>query len=97
MDVDGGKRIQLVGGRRMNVSLNAELFEEVEYFKYPGSKITLDVGIETVKSRIIDVGIVLGGKKVFSCRAMGMNVKRRLYEGVVAPTTLYRAEHGVWQ
>ena len=25
---------------------------------------------------------MLGGMKVFSCRAMGMNVKRRLYEGV---------------
>ena len=34
-------------------------------------------------SRINDVGTVLGGMKAFSCRAMEMNVKRRLYERVV--------------
>ena len=37
-----------------------------------------------VKSRINDVGKVLGGMMVFSCRAMGMNVKRRLNQGGVA-------------
>ena len=45
-----------------------------------------------MKSRINDVGKVLGGMKVFSCTAMGMNIKRRLYEGVAAPTVLYGAE-----
>ena len=40
-----------------------------------------------VKSRINDVGKVLGGMiKIFSC--MGMNVQR-LYKGVAVPTTLY--------
>ena len=42
-----------------------------------------------MKVRIIDVGKVLGAmKKLFSCRAMAMNVKRRLFEGAV----LYAAE-----
>ena len=75
-------------------ALNGALLEEVECFKYLGSKITVDEGIETeVKSRMNDIGKVLGEmKKVFSCRAMGMNVKRRLYEGVAVPTVLYGAE-----
>ena len=56
-------------GRRMNVALNGELLEEVEYYKYLGSKITVDGGIETkVKSSISDVGKVLERMKVFTCR-----------------------------
>ena len=39
-----------------------------------------------MKFRINDIG------KVFSCRVMGMNVKRRLYEGVAVSTALYGAE-----
>ena len=43
-----------------------------------------------------DVGKVLGGMmNVSSCRAMRMNVKRRLYEGVALPTALYGAVSGV--
>ena len=45
-----------------------------------------------VKRWISDVGKVLGGMKVFSCRVMGMYVKRRLYEGVAVTTALYGAE-----
>ena len=30
--------------------------------------------------------------EVFSCRAMGMNVKRRLYEGVAVFTAIYGTE-----
>ena len=44
-----------------------------------------------MKSRINDIGKVLGGMNVFSCTAMGMNVKRRLYEGVAVFTALYKA------
>ena len=71
---------RVVGGRSMNVALDGELLEEVECFKYLGSKITTDGGIETeVKSRINNVGKVLGGMKVFSCKAMGMYVYRGSY------------------
>ena len=64
----------------------------MECFKYLRFKITVDEGIETeVKSRINDVGKVLGGMKAFICRAMGMNVKRTLYEEVAVPTAIYRA------
>ena len=44
-----------------------------------------------VRSRINNVGKMSGGNnKVFSCRAMGMNIKRRLYEAVL--TALYGIE-----
>ena len=43
--------------------------------------------------RINDAGKVLGGmQKEFSYRAMGIYVKRKLYEGVAVPTAQYRAE-----
>ena len=31
-------------------------------------------------------------KKVVSCRVMGMNIERKLYEGVAVPTALYEGE-----
>ena len=53
------------------------------------------VEAELKYGRINNGGKVMGGmKKVFSCRAMGMNVKRKLYEGVVVLTALYGAE--IW-
>ena len=56
-------------------------------------KITVDGGIKTeVQSKINDVGEVLGGmKKIFCCRAVGMNVKRILYERVILHTVFYGA------
>ena len=40
----------------MNVTLNSELLEEMEYFKYLGSKIIVSGLIDMeVKSKIIDV------------------------------------------
>ena len=62
----------VVGGRRMNVALKGELLEEVECFKYLRSDITVDGGIDIDgKSRITDVGKVLGGmKKLVCCKAM---------------------------
>ena len=83
-----------VDGRRMNIVLNGELLEEVDCFKYLGSHVAVDGRIEEeVKFRISETGRVLGGmKKVFKCRALRMNAKRRLYEGVVVPTALYGAE-----
>ncbi len=45
-----------VNGRGMNVSLNGELLEEVEYFLYLGSHVALDGGIEgQVKFRMNEV------------------------------------------
>ena len=75
----------------MNVALNGELLEEVQCFILLRSMITVDGGIETeVKCKINDVGKVFGGVKVFSCRAMGMNINRRLCKRVTVSTALYR-------
>ena len=51
-----------IGNRRVNVTLNSEVLGKVECFEFR-VKITVDGGIETeVKSRINDVGKVLGRK-----------------------------------
>ena len=42
-----------------------------------------------MKSRISDIGTVLGGMKVFGFRTMEIIVKRRLYEGIAVSTPLY--------
>ena len=81
-------------GGRLEVSLNGETLEEVESFKYLGSHIARDggVGVE-VSSRVKEASKCLGGmKSVMRNRYLGMEAKRRLYEGVIVPTALYGAE-----
>ena len=83
----------VVGGR-LNVSVNGEMLEEVESFKYLGSHVEVNggVGVE-VSYRVMEVSKCLGGLKcVMRNRYLGMKAKRRLYEGVIVPTALYRAE-----
>ncbi|KAK3869735.1 hypothetical protein Pcinc_024963 [Petrolisthes cinctipes] len=79
--------------RRMNIMLDGEVLEEVECFKYLGSKVTVDSKIETeLKSRVNEVGKVLGGmNRMFGCKSLRMDVKRKLYEGIAVPTALYGA------
>ena len=85
---------RVVGDGRMNVVLNGEVLEEVESFKYLGSHVSVDGRIDVeVKHRMNEVCKVLGGMhQVFRNRALGMNAKKRLYEGLVVPTALYGAE-----
>ncbi len=85
-----------VDGRRMNVALNGYLLEEVECFRYSGYHVALDGGIEgEVKFIMTKVQKVCGGmKRVFKCRSHGMNENRRLHEGGVVPTAMYKAE--IW-
>ena len=79
---------------RMNVELNGVLLEEVDCFKYLGSQISVEGGVEEdVKYRVNEASKVLGSmKRVCKSRQLGMNAKRRLYEGVIVPTALYGAE-----
>ncbi len=88
------KCTRLVDGRRMNVALNGEVFEDVEHFKYLGSHVDMNGGIEgEVKFRMNEVGKVCRGmKRLFKCKSLGMSAKTRLYEGVVVPMALYGAE-----
>uniref|UniRef100_A0A8C8DHP6 ribonuclease H n=1 Tax=Oryzias sinensis TaxID=183150 RepID=A0A8C8DHP6_9TELE len=82
------------GERRLNVALNGELLEEVECFQYLGSCVCVDGGIGgEVEFRMNEVRKIWGGmKRVFECRSLGKDAKRRLYEGVVVPAALYGAE-----
>ncbi|WP_147453090.1 hypothetical protein [Xanthobacter tagetidis] len=84
---DGG-----TGG--MNVMLNGKMLEEVEEFKYLGSKVAVDEASEVeVYHRVNEMCKVLGAcKMVMGCRSLGMDAKRAFYEGVIVPTVLYGSE-----
>ncbi len=71
-----------------------KMVKEVECFRYLGSHVAVDGGIEgEVKFRMNEVGKVCGGmKRVFKCRSLGISATRILYEGVVVPVSLYGAE-----
>ncbi len=81
-------------GARLNVNLDGEWLEEVQSFKYLGSHIAVNGGVEEeVRHRVNEASKCLGGLKgVMKSRYLGMNAKRRLYEGVIVPTALYGAE-----
>jgi len=83
-----------VDASRIRVLLNRELLEEVQCFTYLGSHVEKSELVETeVKSRVKEGCKVLGAlKSVMSCRTLGMEANRGLYEGVVEPTVLYGAE-----
>ncbi len=58
------KCARLADGRRMNVTLNGEVLEEVGCFKYLRSHVAVDGGMEgEVKFRMNKVGKVCGGMK----------------------------------
>ena len=79
------------GGVRLNVILNGEALEEVDQFKYLGSVIAANGGVEADVHHIVNQGCkVLGALKgVMKNRGLGMNVKKVLYEKVVVPTVMY--------
>lgn len=82
------------GGARLNVMLNGELLEEVDQFKYLGSVVAANGGVEAdVRQRVNEGCKVLGAVKgVVKNRGLGMNVKRVLYEKVIVPTVMYGSE-----
>ena len=84
-------------GARLNVMLNGEALEEVDQFKYLGSVIAANGGVEAdVRHRVNEGCKVLGALKgVMKNRGLGMNVKKVLYEKVVVPTVMYGSESGV--
>ena len=80
-------------GARLNVMLNGGTLE-VDQFKYLGSVIAANGGVEAdVRHRVNEGCKVLGALKgVMKNRGMGMNVKKVLYEKVVVPTVMYGSE-----
>ena len=79
---------------RLNVMLNGEALEEVDQFKYLGSVIAANGGVEAdVRHRVNEGCKVLGALKgVMKNRGLGMNVKKVLYEKVAVPTVMYGSE-----
>ena len=82
------------GGNRLDVRLDGEALEEVDQFKYLGSVIAADGGVEAdVRHRVNEGCKVLGAVKgVMKNRGLGMGVKRVLYEKVIVPTVTYGSE-----
>ena len=74
--------------------LNGEAVEEVDQFKYLGSVIAANGGVEAdVRHRANKGWKVLGVLKgVMKNRGLGMSVKKVLYEKVVVPTVMYGSE-----
>ena len=70
---------------------DGEALEEVDQFKYLGSVIAANGGVEAdVHHRVNEGCKVLGALKgVMKNRGLGMNVKKVLYEKVVVPTIMY--------
>ena len=67
-------------GNRLNVTLDGEMLEEVGQFKYLGSVIAADSGVEAdVRHRVNEGCKVLGAMKgLMKNRGLGMDVKRVL-------------------
>ena len=72
-------------GARLNVMLNGEVLEEVDQFKYLGSVIAANGGVDADVCHRVNEGCkILGALEgVMKSRGLGMNVKKVLYEKVV--------------
>ena len=81
-------------GARMNVTLNGEVLEEVDEFRYLGVVVAANGRIDAdVCHRVKEGCKTLGALKgVMKSRGLGMNVKKVLYEKVVVPTVMYGSE-----
>ena len=75
-------------GNRLNVTLVGEVLEEVYQFKYLGSVVAADGGVEAdVWHRGNEECKVLSAMKgVMKNRGLRMDVRRVLYEKVIVPT-----------
>ena len=97
MNVDNSKVMRCTrneDGATLNVTLNGEALEEVDQFKYLGSVIVANGGVEAdVHPRAQERCKMLGALKgAIKNRGLGMNVRKVLYEKVVVPTVMYGSE-----
>ena len=78
----------------MHVILNGELLEEVDCFKHLAPQVATDGGCERDVVHRMNEGYKAWGalRSVLSNTELGMKAKKCLYEGVIVPTALYRAE-----
>ena len=87
----------MVMGTECMCILNSEPLEEVDCFKYLGSHVAADGGCGRDVVYIMNEGYRAWGalKSVLSNRGLGIKAKKCLYDGVIIPTALYGARHGV--
>ena len=78
----------------MHVILKGEPLEEVDCFKYLGSRVATDGGCESDVVHRMKEGYRAWGalKSVQSNRRLGIMTKKCLYEAEIVPMVLYRAE-----
>ena len=78
----------------MDLSLNGELLEEVDSFKYLGSIVGKNGDVvEGVISRVNEGAKVSGAlSKIWRVGSFGIGVKRMMYERIVVPTVISGAE-----
>ena len=87
----------LGGNEPLNISLNGELLEEVNEFKYLGSMVASGGGMDAeVRERLSAGGKVMGGlASMWKCRGMSIEAKMCMWESIVVPTVLYGSESWV--
>ena len=75
----------------MHLRLNGEPLEEMDYYKYLPSPVVVVGGWERDMLPRMNEGYRAWEslKSVLSNRGLGIMAKKRLYEGVIAPTALY--------
>ena len=78
----------------MNLSLNEEILEKVNSFKYLGSVIGKNEDVvEDVMSRWNEAAKVSGAmNRMWKTKSSGVNIKRIMHERIVVTTVLYGPE-----
>ena len=91
-------RCSVVGENEpLSISLNGEILEEANEFKYLGSMIAAGGGMDAeVRERLGAAGKVMGGlASLWKCRGMSIESKMCMWESIVVPTVMYGSESWV--
>ena len=78
----------------LNITINGEIMEVVNTFKYLGSFFSRGGGVKEDMSMRIGEGIKTFGavKSTWRCRSVTLNEKKELYKRIVVPTVMYGYE-----
>ena len=78
----------------MDLSLNGEMLEKVDLFKYLGSIVSKNGGVvDDMISRVNEGAKVFGAlSRIWKVGSFGMGVKKIMYERIVVPTLVYGAK-----
>ena len=82
----------------LRVCMSGESMEEVSDFRYLGVDISANGRLETeLNHRLTEARKSAGVlNNMWRNRGIGIEVKRRMYEGIVVPTVLYGSEAWTW-